>query len=817
MLGLLLMTLFLFVILLAICSAVMYKMKTMNPGGRCQRLCCQFRHREMRWELSEAAPGSSLEVLGVQRSHVESIGTTMEELERINKEIESVKAEVAEKRKRLSRFTLALEELSQSPVASLSDTIVRQGFPENSLLPKEQWNEPSKSKESQPRKYVMDHRCPATDLEYDPLLNYSAGLLGASKPKQGETDRQHFWKKSVGGNCHKCLESQRPYVSPIRIKINLQDSDEDDLVMDVPPIIPTSKKSKPFRGFKYQNMDEKIQVSPLEERNLQISGIEEEKIDETQLTAQTGDDSNKFEPPKSHLKTSLDTKTNINLWGVKDHISKMESFGGEEKHVCISGGSITCAPLSDKEIQKESHNESYPKSRRHVNTIDDTQKEETEWRYSPSQLQFSYSDNHVKDKVLRVQDDSQDFTTFEDNRLVEFDFGKECTEDDTPSEADDTVKECLQIFNKFTRSKARKGETAKQPSGKQMELDMQYYQNISGPKRRIAHTAKFDVPTSKEITSPSRGPVPPLISHTGILQAQQQAVQIMAAIKGGQAFVAATSEQKKNTFACPASQTQRKASGENSCTSDSLHEDVVLSKENPTAKPNRSHIPVKSIASFPVKAKIEEKTIYECCGRRNMYVNIARNTLKKLRDQASRRMCCRCGKIYGVTPAGKHSSVEECHYHFGRLRYTAKGLELTQVTVVDPSLQVGYDTSVKPDEEVIDYNTRFSGVVEDDLKDTKTSIRDVQATMLNMFSTDTVLIGHSFECSLYALKLIHTSAVDTTVMFPHWLGSPHKRSLKSLVADYLWRIIQDDGHNSSENATACMELWKVKDDLKGKK
>ncbi|KAJ8791092.1 hypothetical protein J1605_020893 [Eschrichtius robustus] len=156
-------------------------------------------------------------------------------------------------------------------------------------------------------------------------------------------------------------------------------------------------------------------------------------------------------------------------------------------------------------------------------------------------------------------------------------------------------------------------------------------------------------------------------------------------------------------------------------------------------------------------------------------------------------MCCRCGKIYGMTPAGKHSSREECHYHLGRLCYTAKGLELTQVTVVDPSLQVVYDTFVKPDEEVIDYNTRFSGAVEDDLKDTKTSIRDVQATLLNLFSADTVLIGHSFEHSLYALKVIHTSVVDTTVMFPHQLDLPHKRSFKSLVADYLWRIIQDDG------------------------
>lgn len=48
---------------------------------------------------------------------------------------------------------------------------------------------------------------------------------------------------------------------------------------------------------------------------------------------------------------------------------------------------------------------------------------------------------------------------------------------------------------------------------------------------------------------------------------------------------------------------------------------------------------------------------------------------------------------------------------------------------------------------------RFSGVVEDDLKNTKTSIHDVQAILLNLFSADTVLIGHSFEYSLYALKV----------------------------------------------------------------
>ncbi|KAB0390922.1 hypothetical protein E2I00_010360, partial [Balaenoptera physalus] len=334
-------------------------------------------------------------------------------------------------------------------------------------------------------------------------------------------------------------------------------------------------------------------------------------------------------------------------------------------------------------------------------------------------------------------------------------------------------------------------------------------------------------------------------------------------------------------------------------------------------------------------AKIEEKAVYECCSSRNMYVNIARNTLKKLRDRdvsgssnsnkttglkknekknvltgiilyrhlkdyllteeqfhennypqpnpdkpgnillnpgmtktlvndrkcsvntgsqppflitgevlggSERRYRC-CEGVLGspgcqVAKLHVHDQKENLEGfvktfvkfppHSGNhgvfavnceVCYTAKGLELTQVTVVDPSLQVVYDTFVKPDEEVIDYNTRFSGAVEDDLKDTKTSIRDVHATLLNLFSADTVLIGHSFERSLYALKLIHTSVVDTTVMFPHRLGLPHKRSLKSLVADYLRRIIQDDGHDSSENAIACMDLvlWKVKDDLKGKK
>uniref|UniRef100_A0A8C0FDZ2 Exonuclease domain-containing protein n=1 Tax=Bubo bubo TaxID=30461 RepID=A0A8C0FDZ2_BUBBB len=153
--------------------------------------------------------------------------------------------------------------------------------------------------------------------------------------------------------------------------------------------------------------------------------------------------------------------------------------------------------------------------------------------------------------------------------------------------------------------------------------------------------------------------------------------------------------------------------------------------------------------------------------------------------------------------------------------YTTHGLELTRVTVVDAKLQVVYDSFVKPDGKVVDCDKRLSGVTKDDLKNTTTSFQSVQAILLNLFSADTILIGHSLENDLFALKLIHDRVVDTSVVFPYRLGLPHKIELRCLMADYLRRIHQDDGdgHNSRQDAIACMELilWKVKEDNKRRK
>ncbi|XP_012227272.1 RNA exonuclease 1 homolog isoform X2 [Linepithema humile] len=150
--------------------------------------------------------------------------------------------------------------------------------------------------------------------------------------------------------------------------------------------------------------------------------------------------------------------------------------------------------------------------------------------------------------------------------------------------------------------------------------------------------------------------------------------------------------------------------------------------------------------------------------------------------------------------------------------YTTQGLELTRVTVIDEDCNVIYETLVKPQNSIIDYNTRFSGITEEDMKDVTTTMLDVQATLLTMFSSKTILVGHSLESDFKALKLLHDTVVDTSVMFPHKNGYPQKRALKNLCSEYLRKIIQNDvgGHDSKEDAVACMELvqWKVKEEAK---
>ncbi|XP_070195418.1 RNA exonuclease 1 homolog [Littorina saxatilis] len=150
--------------------------------------------------------------------------------------------------------------------------------------------------------------------------------------------------------------------------------------------------------------------------------------------------------------------------------------------------------------------------------------------------------------------------------------------------------------------------------------------------------------------------------------------------------------------------------------------------------------------------------------------------------------------------------------------YTQGGLELARVTVVDVEGETVYESLVQPFHPVVDFNTRFSGISAADLKGVETTRTDVQAILLNRFSDETILMGHSLESDLFALKLMHMTVVDTSVVFPHRLGPPYKRALKSLMLETFQKIIQcdDGGHDSKEDAVACLQLmkWRIKEDSK---
>lgn len=177
--------------------------------------------------------------------------------------------------------------------------------------------------------------------------------------------------------------------------------------------------------------------------------------------------------------------------------------------------------------------------------------------------------------------------------------------------------------------------------------------------------------------------------------------------------------------------------------------------------------------------------------------------------------------------------------------FTACGLELAKVSIIRSDGNLFYESFVRPERDVVDYNTRFSGITEKDLNmsdhnnsrrastvsnsstgstgSNKSSrsvrtLKEVQKDLLKFIFDDTILIGHSIENDLKALKLIHKTIIDTSISFPHYYGLPYRRSLKSLTKTILKRDIQqsETGHCSFEDSRATLELmlWKVRKDFR---
>ena len=139
---------------------------------------------------------------------------------------------------------------------------------------------------------------------------------------------------------------------------------------------------------------------------------------------------------------------------------------------------------------------------------------------------------------------------------------------------------------------------------------------------------------------------------------------------------------------------------------------------------------------------------------------------------------------------------------------------LTRISLVDWDESTVMDELVKPDLPIVDYLTPYSGITAEKLEPISTSLIEIQERLVALLKPHTILVGHSLNADLAALRLTHPFIIDTALLYPHPRGAPLKSSLKWLAQKYLSREIQkghgSSGHDSIEDAIACLDLVKLK-------
>ncbi|KAJ4400809.1 hypothetical protein N0V91_008440 [Didymella pomorum] len=162
----------------------------------------------------------------------------------------------------------------------------------------------------------------------------------------------------------------------------------------------------------------------------------------------------------------------------------------------------------------------------------------------------------------------------------------------------------------------------------------------------------------------------------------------------------------------------------------------------------------------------------------------------------------------GSVTAGRHIISVDCEM----CKAENDQLVLTRISLLNWDGSVAMDKLVKPDVPIKDYLTQWSGITPAMLENVTTTLSDIQKELLELITPRTILVGHSLNSDLNAMKLTHPFIIDTGILFPHPRGPPYKQSLKWLAQKYLHREVQkgSSGHDSIEDSKTCLDLVKQK-------
>ena len=93
--------------------------------------------------------------------------------------------------------------------------------------------------------------------------------------------------------------------------------------------------------------------------------------------------------------------------------------------------------------------------------------------------------------------------------------------------------------------------------------------------------------------------------------------------------------------------------------------------------------------------------------------------------------------------------------------YTDRDEEVAMVTLLNFAGETCFESLVKPSARIKDYNTMYSGMTREKLDRVRTTLKDVQKSLLRLISAGNVLLGHGIDNDLRGLHLEHRQVTNT--------------------------------------------------------